>query len=81
MFTMFACKRCEIERIVGNYLLACLQMVAKLHFCKSTACNASANLMSGETILTLLWFSIESKDILLTIDRNKCIRRQGNTSL
>ena len=63
MFTMFACKRCEIKRIVGNNLLACHQMVAKLHFCKSTACYASANLISGKTILTLLKIKIESNEI------------------
>ena len=81
MFPMFACKRCEIKRIVGNNLLACLQMIAKLHFSKSTSSYASCNLMSGETILTLLWFSIESKDILLTVSRNNCLGRQGKTSL
>ncbi len=85
MFTMFACKRCQIKRIVGNYLLAGPPMPSdgtqSFTSVNPPPVNASANLMSGEAVLTLLWFSIESKDILLTIGRNNCFRRQGKTLL
>ena len=79
---MLARERSQIIRVFCHNLLSLLlEVLAEFHLGISSIRNARNDLMTGETVLALLRFAIQSEDKLLAIGCDDCLGWKGDARL